>query len=228
MSEGWIYIVSTPTYSEQDLYKIGRTNQSPEHRAKQLSQPTGILEEFEVFFAKDVSDCELAEGMIHERLKSCRYRADREFFRVQLDNAKAVVIEVAEQIGEAMTFEEEINFETLTSYLILKHRDRKPSSSTQISKLVENLVSNRYTKIRDLERVLERSKRALREYESKTRGKSRLRQVEATQISLELCDPGFHKRIGERYPIPGFNIIDVLEPFRELVIKEDVKEVGSE
>ena len=39
----------------------------------------------------------------------------------------------------------------------------------------------------------------------------------ATRISLELCDPGFHKRIGERYPTGGFNLVDMLEPFRELV-----------
>lgn len=217
MSEGWIYIGSTPTYSEKGLYKIGRTTQSPEQRARQLSQATGIPEEVKVFFAKDVSDCELAEGMIHERLKSCRHRGDREFFSVSLEVAKAVIIEVAEQIGAALTFEEEINLETLTRYLILKYRDRKPSGSTDMSKLVENLVSNHYTKIRGLERILERSKRALREYESRAKRRKRLSQLAATRISLELCDPGFHKRIGERYPIFGFNLIDVLEPFRKLV-----------
>jgi len=217
MSEGWVYIVSTPTYSEKGLYKIGRTTQSPEARAKQLSQATGVPEEFEVFFTKDVSDCELAEGMIHERLKSCRYRGDREFFAVSLDNAKAVVSEVAEQIGAALTFEEDINLQTLASYLSLKYRDRKPSSSTDVSKLAENLLSNHYTKIRDLDRILERSKRALREYESKVLKRKHLPQVRATRISLELFDPGFHKRIGERYPIGGFNLVDMLEPFRELV-----------
>jgi len=219
MSEGWIYIASTPTYSEQDLYKIGRTTDSPGQRAKQLSQATGIPEKFKVFFAKDVSDCELAEGMIHERLKSCRYRVDREFFSVSLDNAKQVITKVVEQIGAALKFEKEINCETLTTYLNLKYRDRKQSSSIHISKLAKNLVSNRYTKIRDLERVIERSKRALREYEIKNRGRKRLPQIEATRISLELCDPGFHKRIEERYPIRGLHIFDVLEPFRKLVIE---------
>jgi len=217
MSEGWIYIASTPIYSEQGLYKIGRTTQSPEQRTKQLSQATGIPEELKVFFTKDVSDCELAEDMIHERLKSCRYREDKEFFSISLDNAKAVVSEVAEQIGAALTFEEKINLQTLTSYLSLKYRDRKPSSSTAILKLKENLVSNHYTKLRDLERVLERSKRALREYESKYIRRKHLPQVPATRISLELCDPGFHKRIGEPYPTGGLNLVDVLEPFRKLV-----------
>ncbi len=219
MSEGWIYISSTPTYSEQGLYKIGRTTKSPEQRAKQLSKATGIPEDLKVFFRKDVSDCELAEGIIHERLKSCRYRGNKEFFSISLDNAKEVVTEVAEQIGVALTFEDEINCETLTSYLNLKYRDRKTSSFIHISKLAQNLDSNGYTKIRDLERVIERSKKALREYEIKARGRKRLPQIKATQISLELCDPGFHNRIGERYPIQGFNIIDVLEPFRELVIE---------
>ena len=217
MSEGWIYIVSTPTYSEKGLYKIGRTTQSPEARAKKLSQPTGVPEKFKVFFTKDVSDCELAEGMIHERLKPCRYRGKKEFFAISLAKAKAVVSEVAEQIGAALTFEEDINFQTLASYLSLKYRDRKPSSSTDVAKLAENLFCNHYTKIRDLDRILERSKRALREYESQVRKRKHLPQVKAIRISLELCDPGFHERIGGRYPIPGFNLVDMLKPFRKLV-----------
>jgi len=217
MSEGWIYIVSTPTYSEKGLYKIGRTTQSPEVRAQQLSQATGVLEEFKVLFTKDVSDCELAEGMIHEKLKSYRYRGDREFFAVSLDNAKSIVSEVTEQIGAALAFEKDINYKTLASYLSLKYRDRKPSSSTEVSKLAENLIANHYTKIRELDRILERSKKALREYEIKVLKKKYLPRVRATRISLELFEPGFHIRIGERYPTGGFYLGDMLGPFRKFV-----------
>ncbi len=217
MSEGWIYIVSTLTYAEKDFYKIGRTTQSPEVRAKQLSQATGVPEKFIVHFAKDVSDCELAERMIHERLNSCRYRADREFFAISLENAKAVVNEVAEEIGAALAFDEEVNSPNLSKYLSLKHKDRKPSSSADVSKLAENLLSNHYTKIRDLERILERSRSALREYEKKARKGILLSQVMATRISLELCDAGFHDRIGERYPLHGLRVVDMLEQFRKLV-----------
>ena len=142
MSEGWIYIASTPIYAEKGLYKIGMTTQSPEGRARELSQATGVPENFRVFFTKDFSDCKLAERMIHEKLSSYRYTKNREFFDVSLDEAKAVVYEVAEQIGAALTFEKNINLHTLASYLSIKYRDRRPSSSTDVSKLARNLLSN--------------------------------------------------------------------------------------
>ena len=40
MSEGYIYILSNPTFKE--LYKVGKTSRDPYERAEELSSATGI------------------------------------------------------------------------------------------------------------------------------------------------------------------------------------------
>lgn len=219
MSEGWVYIASIPTFSEKNLYKIGRTTISPEERARQLSQATGVPEEFKVVFSCDVSDCALAEDMVHERLKLRRYKENKEFFEVPLDIAQEVVRQVANEIGASLKFEKDINAQNIASYLSLKFRDRETSNHTEYAMLADNLNANNYNKIRDVDRLIERSRTALREFERHHIKRKRFGQVRAVRISLELCDPGFHKRIQAKLPIrEGFGLFDMYKPFRKFLI----------
>jgi hypothetical protein len=85
----WIYILSNPTIP--DTLKIGYTNLSPELRAKQISSSTGVVVPFKVEWAFKCFDGNLMENEIHEALKEHRINNQREFFRVDLEEAKNII-----------------------------------------------------------------------------------------------------------------------------------------
>jgi len=93
---GYIYILINPAM--KDLLKIGKTTRSPEERAVEISQGTGIPTPFVVAYEEQVHDCDLAERIIHDRLKEYRYSRDREFFQIPLKDAVRVAREVAEEL----------------------------------------------------------------------------------------------------------------------------------
>ncbi len=98
MSKGWIYILISPGL-QKDLLKIGRTTQSPEGRAKELSSSTGVPAEFHVAYDVYVLDCLKAEKLIHEKLHNHRYVNNKEFFKISLKQAIRTVQEIADQVG---------------------------------------------------------------------------------------------------------------------------------
>ena len=63
--------------------KIGKTTLTLERRAEDLSAATGVLHPFLVAYGREVTDCNRAEGRVHEALKDWRVTADREFFQVK-------------------------------------------------------------------------------------------------------------------------------------------------
>lgn len=98
MSQGWIYILISPAM-QRDLLKIGRTTNTSEDRARQLSSSTGVPAEFHVAYDVCVIDCITAEKRIHERLRNYRYVKNKEFFKLPLKQAIKIVNEIADQIG---------------------------------------------------------------------------------------------------------------------------------
>lgn len=92
MSRGSVYIMQNPAFSS-DMLKIGRTEREVFQRAKELST-TGLPDDFNVCYERDVPDCFLAEKRLHQKLKRYRYRANREFFILPLDQAISTVEEV--------------------------------------------------------------------------------------------------------------------------------------
>ena len=92
MSEGSVYIMQNPVLAE-DMLKIGRTERNARERAKELFT-TGLPEQFNICYEKDVPNCILAEKLVHQRLKKYRYRPDREFFVIPLQEAISTVEEV--------------------------------------------------------------------------------------------------------------------------------------
>ena len=93
----WIYILSNPTIP--DTLKIGYTNLSPELRAKQISSSTGVVVPFKVEWAFRCFDGSLMENEVHIALKEYRISNQREFFQVDLEEAKNVI----KLIGERYT-----------------------------------------------------------------------------------------------------------------------------
>lgn len=92
MSEGSVYIMKNPVLPE-NMLKIGRTERNVQERAKELFT-TGLPEQFNVCYERDVPDCVLAEKLVHQKLKKYRYRTNREFFVIPLQEAVATVEEV--------------------------------------------------------------------------------------------------------------------------------------
>jgi len=99
MAEGYVYILLNPALRGQ--VKIGRTTNSPEDRAAELSG-TGLPHEFVVAYAERVSDCESVERLLHEKFAAVRVNPSREFFRVTVHEAVRAAIELATpyRIGE--------------------------------------------------------------------------------------------------------------------------------
>lgn len=88
MAKGFLYILSNPAFP--DLLKIGWSQKVPTERAVELFT-TGVPAPFEVVYYCLTEGDEGTEGRIHETLYGYRYREDREFFRVTVAEARAVI-----------------------------------------------------------------------------------------------------------------------------------------
>ena len=89
--EGYVYILSNPYMPH--IFKIGKTKQTPEVRAKRLSQEAGVIGMFNVEYQLLVNDCDLVEVVVHHILRENRINIDREFFAIDLEDAKQVIWE---------------------------------------------------------------------------------------------------------------------------------------
>jgi hypothetical protein len=100
--DGYIYILSNRFMPS--VYKIGKTRNDPEDRAKELSRHSGIPAPFVVEFKGYVPDAVEAEIIIHSSLSNHRVELDREFFKVSLGNAIDLCKRVAKRITEDPQF----------------------------------------------------------------------------------------------------------------------------
>ena len=85
----WVYVLSNPTMPS--LLKIGYTKQTPEERAKQISASTGVALPYKVEWAYKCFNGERVEREVHHKLKSKRANNSKEFFWVNLEEAKEVI-----------------------------------------------------------------------------------------------------------------------------------------
>ena len=96
---GYVYILINASY--HGLLKIGMTTLTPDERARQLSQPTGVPSPFMVAYFEEVPDCAAAESMIHEHLKRFRVGKRREFFQLPLRDAIRELSQIASKLRES-------------------------------------------------------------------------------------------------------------------------------
>jgi hypothetical protein len=98
MAEGYIYILLNRAF-QNDHYKIGMTTKTPEERAREISNATGVPRAFKVLYEQRVTDCHKAERLLHQRLYQFRSTSNREFFQMPLKAAIKALEDVADEIG---------------------------------------------------------------------------------------------------------------------------------
>jgi Ca2+-binding EF-hand superfamily protein len=84
---GYIYCFSNPSY--ENIYKIGFTKGDPEIRRQQLNT-TGVLYPFKSEFTKKVQNVAEKEKKIHKIFLKYRVNANREFFKISLEEIKNI------------------------------------------------------------------------------------------------------------------------------------------
>jgi len=90
----WVYILSNPT--TPNLLKIGYTKLDPDIRATQISRATGVALPYKVEWAFKCFNGEQLEGEVHNYLREYRVNNNREFFEVELSEAKKAVMKLGE------------------------------------------------------------------------------------------------------------------------------------
>ena len=90
--DSWVYIMSNP--SSPSYYKIGYTKKSPEERAKQISNATGVIVPMVVEWAFHCYNGFALEQEVHNKLDAYRVSNQREFFQISLDEARQTVEEI--------------------------------------------------------------------------------------------------------------------------------------
>ena len=93
---GYLYVMRSGSHG-LDVYKIGKTQRSPDVRASELTGATGVPTPFEVLASWEVGDVDLAEREAHRRLRSYRVSRRREFFRAPLST---IVAQVGRIVGD--------------------------------------------------------------------------------------------------------------------------------
>ena len=93
--DSWVYILSNPT--QPGLLKIGYTKNTPDERAKQISNATGVALPYKVEWAFHCYNGFNLEQEVHHKLGEYRVNGNREFFQISLEEAKKNVEELGEQ-----------------------------------------------------------------------------------------------------------------------------------
>ena len=93
--DSWVYILSNPT--TPGLYKIGYTKNTPDERAKQISNATGVALPYKVEWAFHCYDGFGLEQEVHHKLDANRVNGNREFFQISLEEAKETVQKLGER-----------------------------------------------------------------------------------------------------------------------------------
>ena len=93
--DSWVYIMSNPTMP--GYYKIGYTKNTPEERAKQISNATGVIVPMKVEWAFHCYNGFALEQECHHKLEMYRVNNNREFFQMPLDEAKQTIEELGKR-----------------------------------------------------------------------------------------------------------------------------------
>jgi len=93
----YVYVLTNATIP--GLIKIGYTKNLPEKRVKQINASTGVAEDFEVAWAFACYNGIELEQEVHKYCEAFRHNNKREFFKMTVDEAKAVI----ERLGKRYT-----------------------------------------------------------------------------------------------------------------------------
>ena len=93
--DSWVYVLSNA--SQPGLLKIGYTKNTPEERAKQISNATGVALPYKVEWAFHCYDGFGLEQEVHHKLDAYRVNNNREFFQISLEEAKDTVTDLGKR-----------------------------------------------------------------------------------------------------------------------------------
>jgi hypothetical protein len=94
---GYVYVLINASLN--GIVKIGKTQNSPDERAKELSSTTGISTPFFVAYSSYFKDCNAGEVFVHTRLENNRLAENKEFFQVSVQQAIEAVREAESNLG---------------------------------------------------------------------------------------------------------------------------------
>jgi len=97
VDHGFIYVMRCAAHGK-DIFKVGLTRRNSDIRSQELSRSTSSPDQFLVVAEWEVSDCVLAERLIHERLNKYRFNPGREFFQISCKIIFQTVYEVIEYV----------------------------------------------------------------------------------------------------------------------------------
>jgi hypothetical protein len=86
----FVYIASNPGL-KPGLLKIGLSNVLPETRLRSLSRSTAAPASFKLEFFKETRCAEKVEMRVHSLLDGWRFRANREYFEIDVERASQLV-----------------------------------------------------------------------------------------------------------------------------------------
>jgi hypothetical protein len=91
---GFVYVLSNEAMP--GIVKIGMTARNPEVRLRELNASTGVLP-FTLEAVIASRNARWTEGEVHERLAARRVSKNREFFKVDVEEARRIIFNVARQ-----------------------------------------------------------------------------------------------------------------------------------
>lgn len=139
MRPGYLYVLSNPSLLP-DVYKIGlaRGDQdSVEGRRRRLSSSSAIPTNFKLEFGIPVGDVDTAERRVHLLLDPKRINPSKEFFKVDLLEAKATCEAIAEYEREDGSISDHIG---LTHRLSGAHYFHNTKTSPTAKKFINALI----------------------------------------------------------------------------------------
>ena len=92
---GYVYILINSAFP--NLLKIGRTTRTPQERADELSASTGVPYPFVVAHYEKVIDPVAVEREAHNALAKYRSSNSREFFELDIMEAKKIILEISDK-----------------------------------------------------------------------------------------------------------------------------------
>jgi TPR repeat protein len=94
---GYIYILVNASLN--GIVKIGKTQNTPDERAKELSSAAGVPTPFIVAYSSYFKDCDAGEVFVYTRLENNRLADNKEFFQVSVQQAIEAVREAESSLG---------------------------------------------------------------------------------------------------------------------------------
>jgi hypothetical protein len=98
-NEGYIYVMRSAAH-EKNVFKVGLTRRDSDTRSKELSRSTSSPDHFLVVEDWEVSDCVLAEKLIHDKLGEYRVNPKREYFKAPYRVIFKIIDEVIETLSK--------------------------------------------------------------------------------------------------------------------------------